>query len=95
MEDHEVSEAEAEVHKHEADLWIGLEGKAEFIYGGELVEPWIREGTHSNELGGEDIKGGTKVVLKAGDILYIPAGQPHMHTSSKTARMLIIKIPER
>ena len=95
MEDFGVSETEAEVHKHEADLWIGLEGEAEFVYGGELVEPLVREGSDGNELGGKSIKGGKKTILKQGDVLYVPAGQPHMHTSSKTARMLIIKIPEK
>ena len=73
MEDHEVSEIEIEVHEDEADLWICLEGEAEFTYGDKKIN----------------------ATLKPGDILYVPAGQPHAHTASKTARMLIIKIPER
>lgn len=95
MEDHEVGETEAEVHKLEGDLWHSLEGEAEFIYGGELVDPWVREGSNGNELGGKDIKNGTKVILKPGDWLWIPAGQPHSHKASGTARLVIIKIPEK
>lgn len=72
MEDHGVLELETEVHDNEADLWIMLEGEAEFVYGEQNI----------------------KATLKPGDILYIPANQPHAHKSLKTARMLIIKIPE-
>src|SRR3989344_7128884 len=61
IEDFEVKESEAEVHKHEGDLWHCLEGEVEFTCGGELVESWIRDGSNGNELGGKDIKNGQKV----------------------------------
>ncbi|MDP3935321.1 MAG: hypothetical protein Q8Q46_03855 [Candidatus Giovannonibacteria bacterium] len=94
IEDYKISDTEAEVHKHEGDLWFCLEGEVEFIYGGELVEPWVREGSDGNELGGKGIKDGTKIILKKGDWLWIPHGQPHMHWAPKKARMAIIKIPK-
>src|SRR3989344_2639985 len=41
LEDHEVSN-EAEVHRHEGDLWYCLEGEATFVYGGRMVNPETR-----------------------------------------------------
>lgn len=93
MEDSHVSDAKAEVHKNEHDLWHCLEGEAEFIYGGELIDPQIQEGSGGNEVAGDGIKNGTTVVFGSGDWLFIPAGAAHMHKASGTARMIIIKIP--
>ncbi len=94
MEDMEVESTESEVHTDEGDLWYCLEGEAEFVYGGELENPFERPNTHGKELGGSSIKGGTTVTLKPGDWLWIPAGQPHSHRADKKARLVIIKIPD-
>ena len=40
----------------------------------------------------QDMAGGEKRKLSKGDILWIPAGLPHVHNTSTTARMFIIKI---
>lgn len=96
MEDHEVSssEVESEIHKKEGDLFFCLEGKAEFICNGEIIDPWIKEESEGNEIGGHGIKNGTAIILKTGDWLWIPPGVPHQHSSAKTARLMIIKIPK-
>ena len=98
LEDKEVSN-EAEVHRHEGDLWHCFEGEVTFVYGGELVEPWAKQlpdgGTDDREIKAKEIAGGIEVVLKPGDWLWIPAGQPHLHRTDKTARLVIIKIPAR
>ncbi len=91
LEDKEVVN-EAEAHKTEGDLWYCLEGEVKFIYGGELVEP--RE-VKTNELKAVGIKGGSEIILKPGDWFWIPAGQPHQHSCSGTARLMIIKIPKK
>ena len=91
LEDKDVVN-EAEVHKTEGDLWYCLEGEVKFIYGGELVEP--RE-VKTNELKAGGIKGGSEIILKPGDWFWIPAGQPHQHSCSGTARLMIIKIPQK
>jgi mannose-6-phosphate isomerase-like protein (cupin superfamily) len=93
MEDSRVLNNNAEVHKHEHDLWHCLEGEAEFVYGGRLVDPRIQEGSNGNEILGNAIDGGTNITFKPGDWLWIPAGVAHMHKASNTARMVIIKIP--
>jgi len=98
LEDTEVSNG-AEVHRHEGDLWHCLEGEVTFVYGGAMVEPWVKKlpdgGTDDREIKAKEIRGGTEVVLKPGDWLWIPAGQPHLHRTDKTARLMIIKIPAK
>lgn len=88
----------AEVHTHEADLWLCMEGEVTFVHGGELVDPKPKDnkdGTFDNrELSSQEIKGGTEVVLKSGDWFYIPAGEPHKHKTTSVARLVIIKIPK-
>ena len=93
IEDFRVTETGAEVHKKEGDLWYCLEGKVEFTCEGTLVKPEIIEKTDGNEIVGSGIKNGKKFILKPGDWLWIPPGQPHMHACAKIARMVIIKVP--
>ena len=96
LEDKDVSN-EAEIHTHEGDLWQCLEGEVEFIYGGELVEPWFKKlpdgSEDKREVKAKEIKNGTKVTLRPGDWLWVPAGEPHTH--SGTGRLVIIKIPKK
>ncbi len=97
LEDHQILENDAEAHTHECDLWICLEGEPTFIYGGEMVNPWygkLPDGSENQrEIKAKEIRNGTKVVLKPGDWLWIPAGQPHQHNCAGTTRLAIIKIP--
>ena len=97
LEDHEVLNNDAEIHTHESDLWLCLEGEVKFIYDGELVNSWAKknaDGTlDEREWKAKEIRGGTETILKPGDWLWISAGQPHQHNCSNTARLAIIKIP--
>lgn len=96
LEDMEVTN-EAEVHLHEGDLWIGAEGEVEFIYGGEMVNSWLKQNPDgskdSREIKAKEIKGGMKEIIRPGDILWIPACQPHVHNADKPGRLYIIKVP--
>lgn len=89
---------EAEIHHHEADLWLCLEGSVRFICGGEMVDPWnkkLADGTEDpREVKAKEIRGGTESVLAPGDWLWIPAGVPHQHICEGTARLAIIKVPK-
>lgn len=98
LEDNNVSNL-AEVHRLEGDLWFCLEGKVEFVVGGELENPWMEKtkdgGENDRELKAQSIKEGISHLLQKGDILWIPAGQPHLHKTTSIARLFIIKIPVR
>lgn len=98
LEDQAVSN-DAEVHTHEDDLWVCLEGEVSFIYGGEMVDPkakTLMNGTvDEREWKSKTLVGGTDITLHPGDWLWIPAGQPHQHRCATTARLMIIKIPTK
>jgi mannose-6-phosphate isomerase-like protein (cupin superfamily) len=88
---------EAEVHKKEDDLWQCLEGEVTFVCGGELINPYFvkkKDGSDNpDEIKSKEIAGGTEIILKPGDWLWIPAGEAHQHSCGGTARLVIIKIP--
>ena len=90
--------AEAEIHKNDSDLFGCLEGEIKFICGGELVNQWKKQNSDGsfdeNELKAKEIKNGSEIILKSGDWLYIPAGEPHQHISQGVCRLFIIKIPK-
>lgn len=91
LEDKEVSNV-AEIHMHEADLWICISGEVTFTTGGKLVNERVEK--DPRELKGDSIEGGEDRVLHAGDILHIPAGVAHSHRTDTEARLYIIKIPK-
>jgi mannose-6-phosphate isomerase-like protein (cupin superfamily) len=87
----------AELHRHEADLWICLEGSLTFKLGGRLLSPIIKTSStgvkNELEIVGSGIEGGVEETITANDILYIPEGVPHSHwTNDGAARLWIIKI---
>lgn len=98
LEDREILNNDAEIHQHEGDLWLCLEGEVKFIYGGEMVDPWFKKNADGSEdqreVKAKEIRGGTGSTLKPGDWLWVPAGQPHQHQCAGTARLAIIKIPK-
>lgn len=99
LEDCEVKSNDAEVHEHEGDLWLCLQGEVRFVVDGEIIEPKQRVKTDGSltpgELYAEKIRDGREVILKPGDWLWIPPGQPHQHTCPTVARLMIIKIPAK
>ena len=97
LEDREVINP-AEVHTHEGDLWQCLEGEVIFICGGELIEPKAKKNPDNTfderEWSGSGIRGGTEMVLRPGDWLWVPPGEPHQHNCKGLTRLVIIKIPK-
>lgn len=95
IEDTDVSN-KPEVHKITADLCYCLEGELIFVCGGKISGAQFNKNIQGepdpNEISGKKIIGGKSIVLKAGDWLWISAGQPHMHKCKSTARLIIIKI---
>lgn len=94
LENNEVLN-KAERHRNEGDLWFCLEGKVNFICGGKMINEVIVNKTKRLESQGDSIKNGFKITLNKGDWLWIPAGEPHQHSSKNLSRLLIIKIPQK
>lgn len=81
-----------EVHDGSDDVYYVLEGEATLMLGGTLVEPnQISQG----EWRAKSSTGGTKVLIKKGDLIVVPRGTPHQRTvSGKGFSMILIKVFE-
>jgi len=69
-----TSSGGAEIHAHYDDLMIVERGSATLITGGTVIG-----GTTSadGETHGSGIEGGTSKTIGVGDVVIVPAGQPH------------------
>jgi glc operon protein GlcG len=80
---------QAEIHVSDTDVFYVLEGRANVVTGGELLEP---RQIAPNEIRGLGIRGGEQRDLGPGDILTIPRGVPHWFREVKTPfRYYVIK----
>ena len=98
LEDTQVENNKVELHTHEADVWMCLEGESWFKLGGEMVDPFPSASNgapNSKEMRSYELRDAETVVMKPGDWLWIPAGVPHQHGSTGTARLMIFKIPNK
>ncbi len=64
----------AEVHEHEADIFVVENGQATLVTGGKMVSPHTQK---TGEIRGSSIEGGERHQIGTGDIIHIPAGIPH------------------
>ena len=79
----------AEVHAGETDIFYVLEGSADVVTGGRIVEP---QNTAPGELRGAAIDGGNSLHIAAGDVLTIPRGLPHWFQAVETPfRYFVVK----
>jgi len=65
---------EVEIHDSDTDIFYVLEGSADFVTGGSVLEP---RRTAPGEMRAKSISGGTNRRLVKGDVLVIPNGVPH------------------
>lgn len=79
----------AELHLHEDDIFLCLEGAARLIIGGKLVNPRTKDGL---TFLADGIKGGRKIFLRERDALHIPAGQPHQIFTPDLCSFTVIKV---
>jgi mannose-6-phosphate isomerase-like protein (cupin superfamily) len=88
---HKEGTAESEIHDHLAEFQIIRNGEGTMMLGGKVVNAKI---TGPGETRGTALEGATGQPLRAGDLLYIPAGMPH-HTvveRTKSQDKLIVKV---
>ncbi len=86
-----VHSGQGEWHHDDADVLIGVEGSAELITGGEIVNG---KETAPGEIRGDSVKGGTKQHFGPGDIVRIEPQVAHqvVLAPGTTIRYMAVKI---
>lgn len=80
----------AEVHDGSDDIYLVLEGEAQLMLGGSLVEP---NEVSPGEWRATTSTGGRTVTVKKGDLIIVPRGTPHQRTvTGKGFSMILIKV---
>jgi hypothetical protein len=69
-------------HGKKSDFMLIQDGEGTFMSGGELVDA-KPGGEDQGDLRGASIRGGVSRVLKAGDVMFVPAGVPHGFVETK------------
>jgi len=64
----------AEMHAKTNHVFIIVDGEAEFITGGKIIDP---KETAPGQIRGKGIEGGVSHRLSKGDVITIPANTPH------------------
>lgn len=86
-------DGEAEVHESFADLFYVLEGRATLETGGTVLGA---RKVAPGEMRGDEIEGGLRQELRAGDVAHVPAGEPHrmLVAGDRTIACLVLKIQQ-
>jgi mannose-6-phosphate isomerase-like protein (cupin superfamily) len=83
----------AEMHEGDTDVWYVLAGGATLVTGGTIVDAAI---TGPGEHRGPSIRGGTELVIAAGDLVSIRPGVPHwVKAVDGRLRYLTVKVHGR
>jgi mannose-6-phosphate isomerase-like protein (cupin superfamily) len=84
----------SEVHATDGDVWYVLRGTANLVTGGTLVDGVE---TAPGELRGREIAGGESRLIRAGDLVVVPAGVPHWVSRVVTRELLylVVKVPSK
>ena len=77
----------AEIHENWSDHIFIQDGEASFIIGGIAVDA---KTTAPGERRGTSIKGGSTMVMRPGDYLFIPPGTPHQMVMKPGQRVTFI-----
>ena len=90
---HREGDGSGEVHLKQADVFIVQTGEATLRVGGELVDG---KQLRPNEMGGPSVRGAKENVIRAGDVIQIPAGVPHqmLVKSGQQITYMVVKIDQ-
>lgn len=80
-------------HGRITEVWVVREGLAVLATGGSIVN--AENGAGPGDLRGTAIEGGDERVIKAGDVIFIPAGIPHGIKESESIVYLNIRFELR
>ena len=70
-------------HAHKSDFMVIRDGEGTFMSGGELVDSKPGGGGDEGDRHADSVRGGTTRILKAGDVVFVPAGVPHGFIETK------------
>jgi len=84
---------QAELHQRMADVFVIRSGSATLIVGGQINGA---KTVAAGEIRGPSIRLGESHVLRAGDVIHIPAGMPHqlILTAGETLVYFVVKASE-
>jgi len=83
----------AEVHAHDDDVFVVIEGRATLVTGGTVVHA---KAGGNGETKGSSIQDGNPQTIVKGDIVHIPAGTPHqlMIAPGDAFAAIVVKVKE-
>lgn len=86
-----VKSGQGEWHEHMADILIALDGEAEIITGGQVINA---KDTAPGEKRGDGVQGGTRQPFRAGDAIRIEAQTAHqvLLKPGSTFRYFVVKV---
>jgi mannose-6-phosphate isomerase-like protein (cupin superfamily) len=64
----------AELHEHESDLYLVVDGEATLVSGGTMIDRKVKS---EGEYTASGIQGGQSQVLRKGDVVHISPNLPH------------------
>lgn len=79
-----AAEEGAGTHGKKADLYLIRSGEATLTTDGELINPKAAQGgagAKEGDIDGDGIRNGKSRTVRAGDVVFIPAGVPHQITA--------------
>jgi hypothetical protein len=79
------------LHGKKADFMVIQSGEGTYVSCGELVNPKAG-GEDPGDFSGESIRGGVTQVLKAGDVMFVPAGIPHAFMATKPEGVTFVMV---
>jgi mannose-6-phosphate isomerase-like protein (cupin superfamily) len=88
-----TSSGGAEIHAHFDDIFFVTDGSATLITGGQVQQAQTGP---DGETKGSGIDGGTRQVIRKGDVVHVPAGTPHqlILAPGETYSSIVIKVKE-
>ena len=88
-----ASSGGAEIHAHFDDIFFVTDGSATLVTGGQVQHA---QTAPDGETKGSGIDGGTRQVIRKGDVVNIPAGTPHqlILAPGETYSSIVIKVKE-
>lgn len=83
----------AELHRRNNDIFVALDGEADVVTGGTIVD---RKDSSPDEVRGTRVEGGTSHVMHKGDVLHISPNVPHQTVvpAGKTFTYYVVKVEE-